>query len=132
MRLIDAEDVKKLLVARYENSELIMKDVDRIPTAYDLDEVVEKLEFAEFKCQKIIDSETSITKVFSVYVNRKHGLQEAINIVKRSTSHNEYDKKININANTVKKFDQVEFDREATNPNNGYSDRERNSYGNNN
>ena len=43
-RLIDADDVKKLLVARYENSELIMKDVDRIKTAYDVEKVVDKLE----------------------------------------------------------------------------------------
>lgn len=31
-----------------------------------------------------------------------------------------------------KKFDQAAFDREATNPNNGHSDRERERYGNNN
>ena len=43
-RLIDADDVKKLLVARYENAELITKYIDKIPTAYDVNKVVEQLE----------------------------------------------------------------------------------------
>lgn len=43
-RLIDVDDVKKLLVARYENAELITKDIDKISTAYDVDKVVEELE----------------------------------------------------------------------------------------
>jgi hypothetical protein len=44
MRLIDADEVKKLLTARYEGAEYIEKDIDRIPTAYNVEKVVEQLE----------------------------------------------------------------------------------------
>ncbi|MBP3703712.1 MAG: hypothetical protein J6I65_07995 [Lachnospiraceae bacterium] len=44
MRLIDADDVKKLLTSRYEGEEYIRRDVDQIPTAYDVDKVVKQIE----------------------------------------------------------------------------------------
>jgi len=47
MRLIDADKVKKLLTERYEGAEYIEKDIDKIPTAYDVDKVVEKLQRLE-------------------------------------------------------------------------------------
>lgn len=43
-----------------------------------------------------------------------------------------YDNAFKTTINKQKEFDQDNFDWEVTNPNNGHSDRERDSYGNNN
>lgn len=89
MRLIDADDFKKRLYEiamnggdlTYEEFYKIASALDKQPTAYDVDKIVEQMEADEKELQEIIENGAR-----DIYKNTNYGyftaMNKAINIVK--------------------------------------------------
>lgn len=64
-RLINSDDVEKLLISRYEGEEYIRADVRKIPTAYGLTTVECK------NCGEIIDKPEGADYKYCLYCGQK-------------------------------------------------------------
>lgn len=83
MRLINSEDVKALINGwdSLPFEEEVDELIDRIPTAYDVDKVVEKLKHSQYMLLRELKHATSYSHEEELIENIKH-YEYAINIVK--------------------------------------------------